>query len=72
MEKVTDLKKYKEAKAVTPHLEAILKVFVLTIAALTRFKAYIPVAKVLVVIEDQKLILESHLSKYRKILKDKP
>lgn len=77
MEKVTDLKAYKEnlkkqkeAKAVIPHLEAILKVFVLTIAALKIFKAYIPVAKVLAVIEDQKLILDSHLTKYRKLLKE--
>lgn len=71
MEKIVDLKKYKEAKAVIPHLEAILKVFTLTIAALTRFKAYIPVAKVLVVVEDQRLILESHLKKYKNILNDK-
>lgn len=71
MENVTNLKQYKEAKAVIPHLEAILKVFDLTIKALKIFKAYIGVAKVLLVIEDQKLILESHLAKYRKLINDK-
>lgn len=71
MEKIIDLQKYKEAKAVVPHLEAVLKIFTLAIKALSYYRAYICVARVLIVLEDEKMVLESHLYKYRSYLGEK-
>lgn len=62
-----DLKKYGEAKAILPHLDAILKVLDLTERSLSFYKGYIPVSKILDVVSNQKRILKSYAEMYRKV-----
>ena len=62
---------YKISKTVVRDLEAILTVINLTIRGLQLFKHYIPVAKVLNVLENEKGILNAHLQKYTKINQEK-
>lgn len=57
---IHDLKKYKNAKGTLPHLEAILKVLDLTERSLKIFSFYIPVAKILLVIKEERLVIESY------------
>lgn len=64
---IHNLKKYKESLVYITHLEAILLIIGLSIKGLLHYKAYVPVAKILLVMEDQKRVLESHLQKHRKI-----
>lgn len=65
------LKSYKESLIVSEHLGAIIKVLNLTLKGLERFKVYIPVKKILLVIQDQKSVLESHYEKFQKIKSEK-
>jgi len=65
------LKDYKEAIILTEHLDAILKVLNLTERGLEHFKLYIPVAKVLHTIKDQKSILEVHYEKAKRVKESK-
>lgn len=67
MSEIHDLKKYKESLALLPHLDTILKVFNLTEAALKHYGTYIPVAKVLMTIRDQKALIELYKVNYKKI-----
>lgn len=66
-----DFKLYKEAKSVSPHLKTIIEILNLTYRGLSIYKHFIPVTKVLHVINEQKSILEAHKSKYEKIIKEK-
>lgn len=66
-----DLKKYREAKTILPHIEAILKVINLSIKSLSHFKSYLPVMRILVVMEEQKTLLEINQKKYAEIIKNK-
>ena len=68
---VHNLKRYKESKTILPHLEQILRVLELTEQSLTYFKSYIPVAKLLLNIKEQKKILEGYRNKYKEIKKTK-
>ncbi len=60
-----DLKKYREARALLPHLDTILKILALTEKALSYYICYIQVAKILFVIKQEKEILET----YKNLLK---
>lgn len=66
-----NLKDYKDAKYIVPQLEAILKVVSLSIAGLKIFKAFIPVAVILSTLNEQKVVLEIYLQRYKKILQNK-
>lgn len=62
-----DLQKYKEAKALLPHLETIIKVLNLTIKSLSYYQHFIPVYRILSVINNQKYILELERDRYKYI-----
>ena len=66
-----DLKKYKLSKVLTEHLEAILLVVNLSIKGLSHFRIYVPVNKILVVLEEQKKVLELHYGHQKKIKETK-
>lgn len=66
-----DLKAYREAKTILPHLNAILKVIDLSIRSLAHFKSYLPVMRILVAMEKEKTLLELNQKKYEAILKSK-
>ncbi len=55
-----DLKKYREARALLPHIDTILKILTLTEKALSYYICYIQVAKILSVIKQEKVILENY------------
>lgn len=57
---IHNLKNYKESLILLPDVEDILKVLTLTEKALTHYKHYIPAAKVLFTVKDQKAILEGY------------
>lgn len=65
------LRELREAKTIGPHLEAILKVIMLSEKSLSHFKSYLPVVKILNVLAEQKTLLELHKKKYDAILKSK-
>lgn len=69
--KVHNLKAYKEAVAHLPHLDNMLLIINLSIRGLIPFRSYVPIAKILLVMEDQKQILESFQKKYKKIKDNK-
>lgn len=66
-----DFKAYKEAKVFCKHLEMILKVIDLSIRGLSCYRIYVPVKKILLVLEDQQSILKSHYDKQLLIRKNK-
>jgi len=68
---IHNLKDYKQSKIVLPHLIAILKVLDLTERSLKPFNYYVPVARVLVVIKEQKSIIESYKEENETIKKSK-
>lgn len=65
-----DYKRNKQAKVMLPQIDIILTIFNLSIKGLEHFRAYIPVAKVLAVIKEQKAIMEMHKDKLTKITKE--
>jgi hypothetical protein len=67
MNNIHNLNKYKESLVVLTHIDAILRVFNLAERSLSLFKVYIPVAKVLHVIKEQKALLELHKKEYERI-----
>ena len=78
MDKLVDFSKYKnnqkaqrEAKVLLPHLNSILHVVNLNIKGLTLYKSYIPVAKILQVLNEQKTILEIHQKRFVEIVNNK-
>lgn len=66
MGKIHNIKSYKESLIVINHIEAILKVIDLTIKALTHYRIYLPVQKILITLKEQKLTLEIHLEHHKK------
>lgn len=68
---VFNLKDYKEAKTVLPHINAVLKIINLSMMGLKMFKTYIPVAVILSTMNEQKVILEIYQQRYKKILDKK-
>lgn len=68
---IHNFKKYKESKIVLPHLEGILQVLNLTERSLTLFSYYLPVAKILIVLREQKSIIESYKQEYEIVKKNK-
>lgn len=66
-----DLKAYREAKTIGPHIDGILKVIYLNVRALSHFQSYLPVIKILKVMDEQKTLLELHKKHYDEILKTK-
>jgi hypothetical protein len=65
------LRAYREAKTILPHLDAIITIFELSLKGLVIFKSYVPVYRVMVVIDEQKKLLESHRARLRKVLESK-
>ncbi len=69
-----DLLEYKKSLAAKTHVKnigAILHILNLSIKGLTFYKSYRAVAKILLVLEDQKRILESHLVEQKKLVNNK-
>lgn len=66
-----DLLKYKKSIAYSTHLEVILNVIELALKALTYYKGYTSVNKIMRVMENEKAILQSHLELCKKIKESK-
>lgn len=60
---IKSFKKYKKAKAILEELDAINKIFALSIKALTFYKKYVVVSKVLATLQDAKITLDSQKKK---------
>lgn len=74
MKNVKSLDEFKDSKKLkvyVVHLKAILRVVDLSIRGLVSFEVYKPVHEILRTLREQKMILESHLNKYEKILKER-
>lgn len=71
MNDVHSLKNFKDAKTLLPHIEKILYIFDLTEKSLGYYKSYIPAAKVLRVIIEQKKELQLHRDFYKKVKESK-
>lgn len=73
MKNVRSLKQHKENKKIKmyiEHINAILQVLNLTVKGLEHFEVYIPVHRILKTCREEKRILESHLNKYKELLKN--
>jgi hypothetical protein len=68
---VFNAKDYKLAKVFCSDLEIILRVVDLAIRGLEPFKRYKPVSRLIFVMKEEKVILESHYDKYKQVKKDK-
>lgn len=68
---MNDLKAYKDSLTYLPHLEAILKVINLSMKTLIPFKHFVGVYRILVVMEEEKQLLEMHRDKFKKIKESK-
>jgi hypothetical protein len=64
---IYDFKTFKEAKALLPQLNLVLYILKLTETSLKPFGYLTPVAKILIVIKEQKYILEMSRMHYNKI-----
>lgn len=64
---IHDLNNYKHSKKILDDLKSIIKVVDLTAKALTHFKMYMPVARLLRELEKEKKILEVYQNKYNNI-----
>lgn len=64
---VYNLNLYKKAKIYKKHLLAIIHTIKLSESALGHFKAYTPVARILAVMTEQRVVLEQHLKSANKI-----
>lgn len=66
-----NLRAYKEAKIMLPQLESILKIMNLSIAGFKLFKGFIPVAVVLSTLNEQKVVIEIHRDRFKRIVDNK-
>lgn len=66
-----DFKDVKKAKVYHTHLTAILRVVNLSIAGLKHFEIYTSVKEILKTLKQEKKMLESHLFKMEKLIKEK-
>lgn len=71
MSNINNLHSYKKAKVIVKDLEQIVNAMDLSIRALTHFTKYIPVRESVSILENNKTLLEIHLSKQRKIIANK-
>ncbi len=71
MTDVFNIKAYKEAKIMLPKIDGILRIINLSISGLTIFRAFIPVAVILSTMNEQKVTLEIHRLRYKKIIENK-
>lgn len=71
MSSIHNFKGYKDAKNLLPHMEKILHIFDLAQRSLNYYSAYVPAAKVLQVVKEQKRELEQHYIFYKKIKEEK-
>ena len=69
MSDLHDLKRYKESLVLLPHLKDILKITEKWEAVLFKYKKYMPVAKMLMTISDQRDILKNTITYYEKVNK---
>lgn len=60
-----NLKSYKDAKLMLPHIETILKIFNLTEKSLDYYRTYVPAAKVLQIVREQKKEMEFYHKVYK-------
>ena len=63
-----NLKDYREAKIILPQLEAILRIVNLSIQGLSFYRAYMPVSVMLHTLKEQKIVLEIHRDRYKRIV----
>jgi hypothetical protein len=68
---IKDFKDVKKAKVYRTHLTAILKVVNLSIEGLKHFEIYTSVREIQKTLRFEKKILESHLFKVEKLIKEK-
>jgi hypothetical protein len=66
-----NFKAYKDAKQLLPHMEKILKIFDLSERSLSFYSVYVPAAKVLKIIKEQKSELQFHYDYYKKVKETK-
>ncbi len=68
---IHDLKSYKESKSILPDLERMILLLTLIERGLVTFSHYIPIAKVLFAVKDQKAILEGYKKNMTDVQKKK-
>lgn len=68
---VHDFQKYKEAKVILPQINTILGILNLAEKTLNYYRNYIPVAKILYTIREQRIILQTYKEDFEKIKKTK-
>lgn len=66
-----DFKDERKMRVYVSHLKQILKVLDLTSRGLKLFEVYTPVRSILTTIRMERVVLESHLKKFEKHLKEK-
>lgn len=71
MSNISNLHKYKRAKVIVKDLNDIIKAMSLSIQALTFFKKYAPVMDAIHNLKDNKVLLEIHLDKQKRIVETK-
>jgi len=68
MSNISNLDNYKRAKVIVKELQEVIKVMSLTIRALTFFKKYKTVMETVGLLKDNKVLLEIHLAKQKRII----
>lgn len=71
MSDISDFKNYKKAKVYTEHITAILQVLNLSIAGLKLFTIYTSVQNILVIMKEEKKILEAQLKIQKEVINNK-
>lgn len=71
MNNISSLTKYRRAKIIIKDLAIAIRTMNLAIDALSYFSKYIPVMETISVLQNNKTLLEIHLNKQNKILKNK-
>ncbi len=71
MSDISDFKNYKKAKVYVEHITAILQVLNLTIAGLKLFSIYTSVQNILVIMKEEKKILEAQLRIQKEVINNK-
>lgn len=66
-----DLKNYKQAKVIVPHLKSIINLINLAIKGLEYYKAFVSVNRILQVMYEEKRTLENAERKYSKIVQNR-
>ena len=68
--KLQDVKDSKKLKIILEDLENIVKIYTLSIQGLLLYKKYIPCQETLAMLKSNKMLLEIHLNKTKKIIEN--